>query len=133
MPIICDTHALLFWVDAPEKLSSKAKEHMQTALNTNQLACADISLWEIAMLFHKKRITPLNYHSAKDYTDDIITALALTVFPITPAIADLSQSELFQHQDPADRLIAATAMVHNTSLITKDAHLHAVASLPCVW
>lgn len=33
------------------------------------------------------------------------------------------------HADPADRLIAATALAHQAALITKDERLHGVAGL----
>ncbi|MDD5214781.1 MAG: PIN domain nuclease, partial [Methylococcales bacterium] len=52
MLTICDTHILLFWADAPERLSEKAA----AALEIGTLACSDITLWEIAMLYTRGRI-----------------------------------------------------------------------------
>lgn len=51
MQIICDTHVLLFWVDAPKRLSSNAYSAVEHGLASGTLACADITLWEIAMLY----------------------------------------------------------------------------------
>jgi len=54
--IICDTHVLIFWQDAPDRLSENAKEALSLGLDKNSLACSDISFWEIAMLFKAGRL-----------------------------------------------------------------------------
>ena len=37
------------------------------------------------------------------------------------------------HGDPADRIIGATALVLNATLVTADRQLQQVAALRCVW
>lgn len=59
--------------------------------------------------------------------------MPLEVLPITPEIALLSRSELFQHGDPADRLIGATALLQGAPLITADARLRALSDLETLW
>ena len=54
--IICDTHVLVFDALAPARLSAKARRRLKDAESAGQLACADISLWEIAMLIAKRRL-----------------------------------------------------------------------------
>ena len=131
MLTICDTHILIFWQDAPERLSLKAAEAFETAVEQKQLACADISLWEIAMLSATGRIR--NDISISGYLNDIIKVLYLRILPITPEIAALSQSDFFTHKDPADRLMAATAIHHSAPLITADRKLHDVEKLITIW
>lgn len=63
----------------------------------------------------------------------LIKALRLEVLPITPDIAALSLSEPFNHKDPADRLIATTAIVHRAHLITADEKLRALPQLKTIW
>jgi PIN domain nuclease of toxin-antitoxin system len=63
----------------------------------------------------------------------MVKALKLTVLPITPTIAELAQSPEFNHGDPADKIIAATAIAHNATLITADDKLHEIKSLNWVW
>ena len=48
-------------------------------------------------------------------------------------IAVLAQSEEFRHGDPADRLIAATAIAHGAPLVTADAKLRRVKGLRVIW
>ena len=55
------------------------------------------------------------------------------MLPITAEIALLSRSPLFQHGDPADRLIGATALQLGAALITADAKLRALSELNTIW
>jgi PIN domain nuclease of toxin-antitoxin system len=129
--IICDTHVLIFWQDNPQRLSKKASEAIKSSLENKSLACSDISLWEIAMLFKFGRLR--NDISAELYMSDVILTMFLTVLPITPKIAVLSQQELFIHKDPADRLIVATSMFHQCPLITADSKLSSIGALDVIW
>ena len=131
MLTICDTHILIFWQDNPKKISQKALQAINKALETKSLACSDISLWEIAMLFKSNRLR--NDIDAKQYMDDIILTMGLKVLPITSEIATISQHDIFIHKDPADKLIAATAIAHNAPLITADSKLQNIEGLKIVW
>ena len=129
--VVCDTHVLLFWASQPGKLSKTAAKTLEAGLETGSLACADITLWEIAMLAARQRIVipvPL-----ADYLRDIVLALRMQVLPITPEIATLSQSAIFRHGDPADRLIGATALHHRAPLVSADQQLAAVTGLRVIW
>ena len=64
---------------------------------------------------------------------DLSIVLSLTVLPITPEIASLSQENFLLHKDPADRLIAATAIHHDAPLITADKKLGKLKQLKVIW
>ncbi len=51
MLTICDTHVILFWADRPDRLSVSAQQYLDEGIAAGELACAAISLWEIAVLF----------------------------------------------------------------------------------
>lgn len=72
-------------------------------------------------------------HTPASYMEDIAQALALTILPLSPAITELAESGFVAHGDPADRLIAATALSHHASLITSDEKLRATPGLRCIW
>jgi PIN domain nuclease of toxin-antitoxin system len=133
MQIICDTHVLLFWADQPQRLSASARAAVERGLETGTLACADISLWEIAMLYARGRINNHAGVTAADYLRDILDAMELSVLPITAEIAELAQSSLFAHGDPADRLIGATALAHRLPLVSADAQLRNIPGLRSIW
>jgi PIN domain nuclease of toxin-antitoxin system len=70
---------------------------------------------------------------ARQFLDDMIAARHVRVLPITAEIAVLSQSDIFSHGDPADRLIAATARLHRAALITSDAKLRKLKEVTTIW
>lgn len=81
MRIICDTHVLLFWADAQHRLGVLARTAIEQGVKAGSLACSDISLWEIAMLFAKGRLR--QDVNAALYMEDIISAMALEVLPVS--------------------------------------------------
>ena len=133
MPTICDTHILLFWAHEPERLTAPARQALDLGLSRGDLAIADISIWELALLHERGRLLLPEDVAPSHYLSQLLTALRLQVLPITAEIAVLSRGPLFQHGDPADRLIGATALHHRASLITADEKLRALAGLKTIW
>jgi len=129
--VVLDTNALIYDALQPKRLTQRALRAIEAASENGDIACSDISLWEIAMLVAKKRLdlgTELT-----GFLHDVIQARALRVLPITPEIAALSQSAQFGHGDPADRIIAGTALYHHARLVTADARLRRLAAVETVW
>jgi PIN domain nuclease of toxin-antitoxin system len=58
--IVLDTHALVCDAIDPARLSAPARKSIDLAAATRELACCDISLWEIAMLVARDRLDPGN-------------------------------------------------------------------------
>lgn len=129
--IVLDTNALVFDVLTPARLAARARKAIDLAFTNRELACCDISLWEISMLVARGRLDP--GMEARQFLDDLLAARRITVLPITPDIAVLSQSTEFSHGDPADRLIAATAIWHRVALVTSDSRLRKMKGLTTVW
>ena len=67
-----------------------------------------VSVWEVATLFVKGRLKAEIPVGAK--VDEMLRRYPLTVVPLDAEIALLSGTLPFAHEDPADRLIAATAL-----------------------
>ena len=129
--IVADTHAWLWWISGNAALSSAAKEALVGALDDGLLGVSAISVWEAAMLVKKGRL-----ELALGIDDLVRRCEALPGFhflPITPHIALASAALEPFHADPADRLIAATALAHRAALVTKDARLHALDGLVSLW
>ena len=129
--IVCDTHALVFDALSPDLLGPEATRAIETSHRSGDLACADISLWEIAMLIEKGRLEI--DASIENFLTAMLAARNLDVLPVTPAIAALSASGSIPAGDSADRLIAATAISHGATLVTKDERLTGIPNLPTVW
>jgi PIN domain nuclease of toxin-antitoxin system len=129
--VVLDTHVLVYDALAPQRLSQRAQRAIATADRAKALACSDISLWEIAMLVTKGRLDP--GIDVVPFLQDVVTARALRVLPITAEIAMLACSGEFAHGDPADRIISATALHHGARLITADRKLRRVKRLAAIW
>ena len=129
--LLLDTHALVQDALAPERLSRRARAAIEAAAASAELACSDISLWEIAMLVARGRIDPGT--DAEEFIHVALGARRIRVLPISVEIAVLAQSDAIPHKDPADRIIAATALHHQARLATADVKLPRVKGLKTVW
>lgn len=129
MTHLLDTHA---WIQRAcgERLPPLVDRTLTAHADT--LALADISLWEAAKLIELRRLqlaVPLAEFFRLALTPE------LTVLPITPAIAarvTTLQAAGF-HQDPADQLIVATALVHGLRLVSDDTRIRRWAAVPMLW
>ncbi len=130
-PVVCDTHALLYWALSPKRLSARAKREIDRAGERGELFCADISFWEIALLADRGRVQ-LQADTAL-FLEDLQTALGLKVVPVNAEIASLSQTAFPDNQDPADQLIGATAIHLNGLLLTRDAKLSENSNVKTLW
>lgn len=133
MLTICHAHVILFWADCPDRLSVSAQQYLDEGIVAGELACAAISLWEIAVLFRKKRLVLPAGYTPVSYMEYIIKALGLKILPLTLVIVGLTESGIVVHKDPGDRLIAATALVYQARLITVDEKLRVTPGLHRIW
>jgi PIN domain nuclease of toxin-antitoxin system len=127
--VVIDTHVLIQDALDPKRLSARARKALEGT--QGDLAASDMSLWEMAMLIAKGRVVVAA--DAATFIETVLEARSIRVLPITAKIAVLSQSDQFEHGDPADRVIAATAIAHGAQLITADAQLSRVRGLRVLW
>ena len=113
--IILDTHAWLWWINRDSKLKTKWIEAIEQAENVGVSA---ISLFEVSWLEQHKRIgLPC---PRLEWFDKALTGSQIQLIPIVPEIASQAVALPEHHSDPQDRIIIATALVHNASLISAD-------------
>lgn len=130
--IVVDTHIIIWHALRPEMLSRKAKDAIDAGNNRDGLIFCDISLWEIAMLIHKKRLV-LDVDYLK-FIGLVFDSNQYILKGITPEAADLS-AKLFAEdiKDPADRIIAATATAEKAKLVTADKKLRLSSKIHTIW
>lgn len=115
--ILLDTHALV-WVDQDDAaLGKTARRFVQAAWDSGGVAVSAISFWECEMLHGAGRL--ILPQSPSQWRTELLAA-GLIEIPIDGEIAMLSVRLDLAHKDPADRLIAATAIVKGAALLTAD-------------
>lgn len=130
--ILLDTHALIWLVSHPKKLSVKAAAVIEEERKEKGIAISAMTVWEICMLIVHKRLELTMETEA--WIAKVVSLPWLSVIPVDATIAEKSvflPGEF--HADPADRMIVATAMVNGLRLITSDQKIRAYRHVGTAW
>jgi PIN domain nuclease of toxin-antitoxin system len=117
---LLDTH---IWLDVAfgrsSRFAARVRRQLEAASNAASLYVAAITPWEVATLARKGKI-----RVSSPVLDFVLGALRETrtaVAPLEPAIAvDAVDLPAWDHRDPADRLIVASARSMDAVLVTRD-------------
>ena len=101
---------------------------MPAAALDTELWLSPISVWELLLLCERGRVR-LSM-SPRAWIDASLSEMAARDAPFTRAVALLSRSLDLDHQDPADRFLAATAAAFDLTLVTADEPLLPGQGLP---
>ena len=129
--LLLDTQTWIWAISAEKQLSAKAKKLIKKT-PANQRAIASISIWEFAMLCSRGsihvKVTP------EQWLDNAVHKTGIQVFDLSAQVA-LESCNLPGkfHKDPADRIIVATARIHNMNLVTKDQKIIDYPHVESVW
>jgi PIN domain nuclease of toxin-antitoxin system len=124
--LLLDTHIILWSAAEPEKLSQNITEELKNDLN--ELWFSPISVWEILLLAEKGRIS-LGPDIEKSVRE-IFRKIPLDEAPLNQEVAIKSRLVRLSHQDPADRFLAATAIVYDFTLVTADSRIISAKDIP---
>jgi PIN domain nuclease of toxin-antitoxin system len=119
--IVVDTHALLWWALDPDRLSDVARRVVADMERQGGYASA-ISLWELGIKVKRGKLE-LPIH-VEELARRIERGGVIELLPVDTNIWLRSLALPWQHTDPADRVIVATAMLRGLPLLTKDAAIH---------
>lgn len=125
--LLLDTHVLVWLDEGSPRLGRVARSKIDQALVAENLAVATISFWEIAMLSEKKRLT-LQLELAA-WRSELLQA-GLAEIPLDGGTALLAGQLTDFHGDPADRMIVASALARQMTLVTADEKLLTWPHLP---
>jgi len=112
MKLLLDTHAYLWWLDNPQKISRKGREAIENINNTVFVSAA--VAWEIAI---KQSIGKLK---APANIMEYLEQEKFIELPITIAHTEMLGKLEGIHRDPFDRILLAQAKVDNLVFITRD-------------
>jgi PIN domain nuclease of toxin-antitoxin system len=117
--LLLDTHVWLWTLTDPDQLGRRARSAVARA--SNELWLSPISTWELLVLAERGRVT-LDEEPGR-WAREALQRSPVRAAPLTHEVAVQSRELAPSHSDPADRLIMATARVHELTLVTADEHL----------
>ena len=130
--IVLDTHVWVWWLSDPQRLPARAHRAVTEAAGDRAIYVSAISAWEIAMLASRGRLT-----FTMDAQDWIAKSEALPFFHFVPvdnaiAVRSVRLAEPF-HNDPADRIIVATAITMGVPVVTSDTKIGKYPHVKSIW
>ena len=127
--ILLDTCTLLWLVDGQQNLSEPAKKTLLKNKETPSVSA--ISAFEIGIK-HRKGLLKLPLPPS-DWFFEALRLHGLTELPISAQIAILTTQLPLIHNDPADRMLIATAMNQTLTILTPDKHIQAYPDVKTSW
>ena len=125
--IVLDTSALVFWTLNRDRLSRTAA---QAIADADRIALSSISIWEIGIKVKKGQLSiPI---SIQEFTDKLEQIDRLDILPVDVQTWIKNLELDWDHRDPADRTIVATASLHACPLVTSDSTIRAFYS-QAIW
>jgi PIN domain nuclease of toxin-antitoxin system len=132
---LLDTHAWIWTVLDSPRLSPRARKALADLADDERVGLAAISLKEAAWHAARGRLQlPDGGMSWQDWLREASRWRFIEILPLTVEVA--IESERFSDRfptDPADRMIAATARLHDLTLVTVDGGLGESADVATLW
>jgi PIN domain nuclease of toxin-antitoxin system len=126
---LLDTHALLWALAEPRRLSPRAASLIRSP--TNEVVVSAASAWEIATKFRLGKLpgaAPIVAGFAAH-----LSTLRAEELPVRSTHALPAGSFILDHRDPFDRMLAAQAMLEGIPLLTDDPAFSAFPELETLW
>jgi PIN domain nuclease of toxin-antitoxin system len=123
--IVLDTHAWLWWVAAPSKLSRAA-----TSARADRIGVSAASVFELVQLVERRRL--ILDTSVRTWVRDALRGPGVESLPVDAEIA-IDAAQLRFGGDPFDRIIYATAVAKDAVLVTRDERLRELNAARTVW
>lgn len=118
--IVLDTHVWLWVAEGDRRsLAPRAVQEIEEASQRGDVLVSAISVWEVAMLEARGRISLSR--PVEDWVWTALRAPGVRLLPLTPEIAiESTRLPGSAHGDPADRILIASARVSGARLATRD-------------
>jgi len=129
MRLLLDTNAFLWAVRKPARLSTRARLALED--RGNDLIVPALVPWELAIKYRLGKL-PEAGPVVADYAGTLI-GLGARSLPMTHAHTLRAGLLDWDHRDPFDRLLAATAVVEGLPVVSKDAVFDQLPDLQRIW
>jgi PIN domain nuclease of toxin-antitoxin system len=129
--ILVDTHVVVWLAAGDSRLSRRAQAAIDEARqNAGGLGISDFTLFELSLLFRKKQFTLVT--SPESFLAEVERNFVVLPIKANIALQALALPASYP-QDPADRIIGATALVEDIPLVTADREIRKSRAVPTVW
>ena len=126
--LLLDTHTWVWSFGADHLLSDRARAAITTS---DVVYLSPISFFEIGQKVRTGRWAEMEAHVHS--LPDILRNQGGVLAPFSPDICLRASLMDWQHRDPFDRLILATAEIMQVPLVSKDSALHERHSAHVIW
>lgn len=128
MKLLVDTHIWIWNLAGSKRIPVAFRKAI--ASDKTEAWLSPISVWETLVLAEKGRIRlkpdPISW------VQEALNRWPVKEAPLNIAVSIKSRELDLPHQDPADRFIAATAVIYGLRLMTLDEQLRSATWLPTV-
>ncbi|MEX2579295.1 MAG: type II toxin-antitoxin system VapC family toxin [Verrucomicrobiales bacterium] len=131
--MVIDSHVLYWWLDGFPRLSKKADEVLREShAGGNPLLVAPVTFWELSDKERRGRFS--SRRPVSEWPTLIAKVPWMEIVDTDSSIWIAAAALDWSHRDPADRLIAATALARGVPVLTKDRVFHRKGSpVAAVW
>ena len=119
MKLLLDTHIWVWSVADESRLTDTVRRTLDDPAHERWISA--ISIWEVLILAERGRL--ILEPDARSWVRQALANAPLREAPVTIDVALASRGVRLRNQDPADRFIAASAMVFGMTLVTADGDL----------
>lgn len=125
-PYLLDTHIWFWYALGSDRLSSGLRATLDGA--SADLWLSPVSVWELGLLDERGRVRLAD--GLRRWVEQALQRIPLREAPLTREVAATARELDLAHRDPADRFLAATALVYELTLVTVDERLCDAQWLP---
>jgi PIN domain nuclease of toxin-antitoxin system len=125
-PFLLDTHVWFWYLTGSERLPKALVRAIDGA--SGEIWLSPISVWELGLLAERGRLRLTG--GPRNWTEEAARRFPVRDAPLNREVASVSVELTLPHRDPADRFLAATALVYELTLVTIDDRLTKATWLP---
>lgn len=124
---LLDTCAFIWALSEADELSQTARSIIQSG---KTMYLSQVSLWEIAI---KKTINKLKLEETTAELETYCREGNIVVLPVKNEYFDIIQELPYHHGDPFDRIIIATAVQQDLTVLTSDNQFKKYSEIKVLW
>jgi len=133
--VVADSQAILWYLNAPHRLSEKALRRLEDAEQDGGIVVSAATVPEVWMAVTRKRgprsVSQAQYELLKNAL--LASGTTVDVEPVGPTLWPYFEEASMRIKDPFDALIVATALQLGAPLVSADDAINEAGLVQVVW